>query len=93
MSEQVNHRVSEDIIEAAMAALAAELGRIPNTRDWDEWRDAPCHYTHVRKRYGGDWTNVTEAAGLPVVPTRTSEVIRTIAYERPELTDPPEVRR
>lgn len=89
--QEVNHRVEVDVIEAALAQLAAELGRIPNTSDWDDWGDAPCHYTHVRERFGGNWTNAIDAAGLPVVPTQASEIIRQIAYQRPGLAkDHPE---
>jgi hypothetical protein len=83
-TDDINHRIPESDIENALAQLAADLGRVPNTTDWREWTDSPCDESHIRERYDG-WTGAIDAAGLPVVPRKASEIIRKIAYQRPDL--------
>jgi acyl-homoserine lactone acylase PvdQ len=76
--------ISNAEMEAALAQLADELGHIPNITDWGEWADSPCHKSNIGKRYD-TWTEAIAAAGLPVVAAESSEMIRQIAYERPDL--------
>jgi hypothetical protein len=91
MAETMQSRrndVSKADIEAALARLADELGRVPNSTDWDDWSEGPCHKSNIGKRYDS-WTAAIAAAGLPVVAPNTSAIIRQIAYQRPELAGRP----
>lgn len=89
MTETLKSRrteISNAEMEVALNRLADELGRVPNTGEWNGWEDRFCYSDRIQERYGS-WEDALEAAGIPVVPLRAPDAIRQIAYERPDLTE------
>lgn len=80
-----NKLSSREKIVAGMRELAADIGRLPAKKDWREWDEQPCSVSRVEDHYS-QWSTVWEDAGLPVVPVRAPEAIRTVAFQSPELT-------
>lgn len=71
---------SIDVI-AAIETLAATLGRVPTSTDWESWIDRPCTLSTLQKYYG-NWNDMLEESDLPVVPYRSPDTIRKMAYDQ-----------
>lgn len=78
---------STDAITTAINELADELQRVPSQRDWRVHGHRPWSVSALKRHVDGEWDDVLDAAGQPVVASKSPTRIREYAYQNPNLCE------